>query len=153
MAKSVEALRGQDRLQAGPDGGVVHECDPDTGETLADIYVPPGEHKACRFMVGVGRRSILVVGEGVYSCGPRSRHHVNDFGELHHETVASQTFRVDRSLREKRRNDRLERLMGAQERRLAAVLSRLETARRAETVVDQGEGEGDEAEVQADAAE
>lgn len=112
-----EILAGTDFVQcSNPDGGHLTEVDGD-GTVVSEIYVPPGRHRARDFMSKIGPGHYLVPSDDVYAYAPLQRSQAHTFGEQAYETAASQTFRVDRADREKRRNDRLERALSAQERR------------------------------------
>lgn len=129
--KVIGGLSGNDFVSAGINGGTLkeHNCE---GEWVTDIYVPPGRHRASRFMVGIGRRHQLLPGDGVTAFPPDQRHAPSDFGDAQYETAASQNFQVDRQEREKRRNDRLERRLNAQERHMALTERALARAHDAE---------------------
>lgn len=109
-------LEGTDIVTAKAGGGTLREVTP-YGEWVSEIYVPPGRHRASFFMIGIGNGHGLEPGDGVECFSAPVRTVVNTFGELAYETAASQTFRVDRADRERRRNDRLERQLSAQQRR------------------------------------
>lgn len=132
MAKEklkVNVLAGTDIVQCSTaSGGVLHEVTPD-GEVVSEVYVPPGRHRASIFMVDIGRGHFLVPSENVLAYTPPVKTHVNNCGEMMHESAASQNFRVDRSDRERWRNDQLEKRLNAQERKLAIQERALERAR------------------------
>jgi len=115
MAKRTDALAGNDFVSS-VHGGTLREINRD-GDHVTDIPVPPGRHRVSRFMVGIGRAHTLLPGADVICFPADQRHNPSDFGEMQYETAAAQNYQVDRQEREKRRNDRLERLLGAQERR------------------------------------
>lgn len=141
-------ISGNDFVQCSlASGGTLRECTPD-GEWVSDIYVPPGRYRASRFMVNIGRRAILVPGNDVivYS---EQRHYLNDFGELGHETAASQNFQVDRREREERRSRRIERKLDAIQRRQMLQERALERSRGA----DPDDASARDAEAEAAAAE
>lgn len=124
-----EVLAGTDFVQcSAPTGGHLTEINAD-GEPVSEIFVPPGRHRARDFMSQIGRGHFLVPSPDVYCYAPPVREDRHTFGVLAYETAASQTFRVDRADREKRRNDRLERMLNAQERRLALQERALSRAR------------------------
>lgn len=110
-----EYLAGTDIVKAGRDGAYLYEVSAD-GEVLAEVYVPPGTHRASRFMFEIGRGSNLIPGDGAVCYAPPVRTKVIDFGEMHTETAASQTFRVDAVERERQARLRLERRLDRFER-------------------------------------
>lgn len=119
MKDKMIVLAGTDFIQCSVStGGTLLEVDSD-GQHISDVYVPPGRFRASFFMSQIGRGNLLVPGDGVYAFPPNPQSAPSDFGSQQYETAASQTFRIDRTEREKRRNDRLERMLNAQERRIA----------------------------------
>lgn len=108
-------LAGTDIVKAGRDGGYLSEVSKD-GELLSEVYVPPGTHRASRFMFEIGRGSYLIPGDGTVCYPPPVRTKAIDFGEMHTETAASQTFRVDAVERERQARLRLERRLDRFER-------------------------------------
>jgi len=112
-------------------GGALKEFNAD-GDYVTDVPVPPGRHRVSRFMVGIGRRHTLRPGADVVCFPPDQRHSPSDFGSMQYETAASQNFQLDRADREKRRNDRLERLLDAQGRRQALLERALTRSRGSE---------------------
>jgi len=127
MANKLPALAGNDFVSTVT-GGTLREMNRD-GDHVTDIPVPPGRHRVSRFMVGIGRAHTLLPGADVICFPADQRHNPSDFGEMQYETAAAQKFQVDRQEREKRRNDRLERMLNAQERRLALQERALERSR------------------------
>lgn len=123
-----DVLKGNDYVLASAKGGSLYEVS-EKGEVLTEIYVPPGKHRASRFMVGLGRRNLLTPGPDVTCYAPDRLTYPITFGAMAFETAASQTFRVDRAEREKRRNDRLERRLDAQQRRQMLLERALERSR------------------------
>lgn len=116
MTKKISAaLKGNDFVSSVT-GGSLREINRD-GDHVTDIPVPPGRHRVSRFMVGIGRAHCLVPGDNVMCFPADMRHAPSDFGEMQYETAASQSYKPDAADREKRRNDRLERMLNAQERR------------------------------------
>ena len=115
MAKQSHALAGNDFVST-VHGGTLQEMNRE-GEHVTDIPVPPGRHRVSRFMVGIGRAHTLQPGADVMCFPADQRHNPSDFGEMQYETAAAQNFQMDRQEREKRRNDRLERMLDAQQRR------------------------------------
>lgn len=116
---AADVLRGNDQVVCVlATGGTLHEVTPDF-EWVAEVFVPPGRHRVSKFMPHVGRNNLLVAGVDVQCFTPLPRHVDQDFGHLAYETAASQTFRVDRAEREKRRNDALQRRLERHERRQA----------------------------------
>lgn len=148
--KKPMVLDGTDIVTAKAAGGTLHEITAD-GEFVSEIYVPPGRHRASFFMIGIGNGHYLMPGVDVECFSPPVRTVVNTFGELAYETAASQTFRVDRADREKRRNDRLERMLNAQQRRQALLERALERSRGPDPDDEAAKPEADKA--KADAAE
>ena len=126
MTKKISAfLKGNDFVSTVT-GGSLREVNRD-GDHVTDIPVPPGRHRVSRFMVGIGRAHCLLPGDNVMCFPADMRHAPSDFGEMQYETAASQSYKPDAADREKRRNDRLERMLNAQERRqnlLERALSR-----------------------------
>ena len=126
MTKKISAfLKGNDFVSTVT-GGFLMEVNRD-GDHVTDIPVPPGRHRVSRFMVGIGRAHCLLPGDNVMCFPADMRHAPSDFGEMQYETAASQSYKPDAADREKRRNDRLERMLNAQERRqnlLERALSR-----------------------------
>lgn len=136
------ALAGTDVVKAGRDGGWLSEVSPE-GEVLSEIYVPPGTHRALRFMFEIGRGSLLMPGDGTVCYTPPVRTKTIDFGELHTETAASQTFRVDAVERERQARLRLERRLDRFERIEKLQARALERSRGLDP--DEVHGEADEA--------
>ena len=118
MTKGKEKIVGLDGRDfvSSVAGGTLREFNRD-GDHVTDIPVPPGRHRVSRFMVGIGRKHMLLPGDAVMCFPPDTRHAPTDWGVMQYETAASQSFKLDRADREKRRNDRLERRLDAQERR------------------------------------
>jgi len=139
-----DCLNGSDFVSTVA-GGSLKEYNSD-GEYVTDIPVPVGRHRVSRFMVGIGRRHYLLPGSDVVCFPPDQRHAPSDFGAMQYETAASQNFQLDRSDREKRRNDRLERLLDAQGRRQALLERALSRSRGSDpdAVAEASEGGIDE---------
>lgn len=140
------------------EGGTLMAFGPEVNEKgttelvyMYDVYVPPGKHRASRFMVGLGRNFVLRPGDNVTCYPPDVISVLQDFGPGHDETAASQTFKVDRAEQDRRERERLERRLDAFERRQRLQQKALDRAASlpvAEAVADDEEAEEESENVQ-----
>lgn len=89
------------------------------GEIVAQIAVPPGLHKARRFVADIPPGFEVQVGEGLAVFAPKSGYGRQPYGEGSHETAANPSFEPTSA-------SRLQAQLDQGLRRLATVESRVE---------------------------
>ena len=89
------------------------------GEIVAQIAVPPGLHKARRFLADIPPGFVVQVGEGLAVFAPKSGYGRQPYGEGSHDTAANPSFEPTSA-------SRLQAQLDQGLRRLATVESRVE---------------------------
>lgn len=93
-------------LFASKGGGTLDLVDEQTGEILAQMFVPEGRSKATKWLDLAGPGQELQVGDNLIALEPSHRIRVQTFGEEAHASAANPEYRVTSAMRQSRELDR-----------------------------------------------
>lgn len=142
----MQELKRSTVLAAPKGGGHLDLVDQETGEILAQFYVPEGRSRATKWLDLAGPGQEIQIGDNLVALEPSHRIQVQDFGEQAFSSAANPSFRVTNSMRAARELDRRLKSLEAQASRSRAIEEA--QARAAALPADQADqtGQADQAE-------